>query len=198
MKSLIFLKHISFLMGFLIILISITSCADKQTSDVDLGIVPGKIETYFEADTAFDTQEISIMKKFAGDYRDQQYTISIAYDKNYDEKAPSWKLGFGICQYVKHVYVYPTKGLLKIDDEEIEYESASSATIGKDELYIYYAFERNAEEIIDLLANATNVEFVAIGNKKQYFTWSPNIIEDAKHVMQYFDTVKSSDPVFTY
>lgn len=125
------------------------------------------------------------------------YNIGIKYSKEYDEKEPKWKLNFGISHYYKYVTVYPSKGILKIDDYEVNYESVMRTEIGRDKntLFTYGTFDniKNAD-IINRIASAETVKFTALGHDKKEFTWSPKIIEDAKNTLMFFDSLKTTQP----
>lgn len=176
----------------------ITSCNNNKNDD--LGIIPNKIETYFYSDTTYDYQTISIYPKYHLDslyYR--PYSIGFKYGKELDEKNASWKLNFSPSHYDKYVNVYPSKGILKIDDEEIVYGNASAIDAVSEEntLFVYVSSSKlTEEEIINKLANAKTVKFIAIGHDKQEFTWSPKIIEDSKNTLKYYESLKTNVPDF--
>ncbi len=174
------------------------SCNNKKNDD--LGIVPNKIETYFYSDTAFDEQSISIYPKYHLDsLYYMPYSMGFKYGKEIDEKESKWQLNFSPSHYDKYVDVYPSKGILKIDDEEILYDNASALDLGSGEntLFVYALSNKiTEEEIINKIANAKSVIFTAIGNDKREFVWSPKIIDDAKNTLKYFDSLKLTNPTF--
>lgn len=182
----------------LLIAIIFAGCVNSNTKKNDLGIVANKIETYFYVDTSFADQKITIYPKFNRDslyYR--PYSIGFEYGKEYDEKEAKWKLNFSVSHYDKYVTVYPSKGILKIDDYEINYESVMTSELGqeKNTLFVYGTFNKTSStDIINKLASAKIVKFTALGHDKQEFIWSPKIIDDAKNTIKYFDSLKTTKP----
>ncbi|MBM3419027.1 MAG: hypothetical protein FJY17_08945 [Bacteroidetes bacterium] len=176
--------------------IILTGCGNSNSKQNDLGIVSGKIETYFDVDTSFADQKLTVYPKFNIDslhYR--PYIIGFEYAKEYDEKEAKWKLTFGVAHYDKYVFVYPSKGILKIDDYEINYESVMTYEQGSEKNTIFAYGTLIAEaDIINKLAAAKTVKFTALGHDKQEFIWSPKIIEDAKNTLKYFDSLKATKP----
>ena len=176
----------------------LTGCGNNNSKQNDLEIVSGKIETYFYIDTSFADQKLTVYPKFNRDslyYR--PYNIGFEYGKEYDEKEAKWKLTFGVAHYDKYVSVYPSKGILKIDDYEINYESVMTSELGseKNTLFVYGTFNKIGEaDIINKIAAAKSVKFTALGHDKQEFIWSPKIIEDAKNTLKYFDSLKTTKP----
>jgi hypothetical protein len=175
-------------------------CDNTISKKNDLGIVAGKIDSYFYKDTSFADKKIMFYPKFNRDsIYFRPYNIGFEYVKEYDEKEAKWKLTFGVAQYDKYVSVYPTKGILKIDDYEINYESVMTSEIGpnKSTLFVYGTFNKIKEsEIINKIALAKIVKFIALGHDKQEFIWSPKIVEDAKNTLKYFDSLKTTSPAF--
>ena len=171
-------------------------CDEKN----DLGIIDGKIETYFYSDTSFSDQKITIYPKFDLDsLYFKPYNIGFEYGKEYDEKESKWKLNFGVAHYDKYVSVYPTKGILKIDDYEINYENVMTSELGpeKSTLFVYGTFKSiEPIDLINKIAAAKTVKFIALGDDKQEFIWSPKIVEDAKNTLLYFDSLKTTKPSF--
>jgi hypothetical protein len=133
-------------------------CDNTISKKNDLGIVAGKIDSYFYKDTSFADKKIMFYPKFNRDsIYFRPYNIGFEYVKEYDEKEAKWKLTFGVAQYDKYVSVYPTKGILKIDDYEINYESVMTSEIGpnKSTLFVYGTFNKIKEsEIINKIALA--------------------------------------------
>lgn len=171
----------------------------------DLGIVKGKIETYFYIDTSYDSESIRIYPKYDRDSFDYQpYHIGINYEKGYNldlgtqDKEAKWSLDFSPTHTYKYTSVYPTKGILKIDDYEIKYDHVGTSKTGKDEttLFIYQQTENEIEEseIIKKISVAKTVKFTSIGTSKKEFIWSPKIVEDAKNILNYFEKLKTTKP----
>lgn len=190
----------TFFTTILLVISFLIGCDNNNSKKSDLGIISGKIETYFYTDTSFADQKITVYPKFNMDsLYFRPYTIGFEYGKEYDEKEAKWKLTFGISHYDKYVSVYPSKGILKIDDYEIKYESVMKSEIGPDEntLFVYGTFHKIEDsEIINRIASAKTVKFTALGHDKQEFIWSPKIVEDAKNTLEYFDDLKKTKPSF--
>jgi hypothetical protein len=182
----------------LLIAIIFAGCVNSNIKNNDLGIVADKIETYFYVDTSFDDQKITIYPKFNRDsLYYMPYSIGFEYGKEYDEKEAKWKLDFSVSHSDKYVTVYPSKGILKIDDYEINYESVMTSELGqeKNTLFVYGTFNKTSNtDIINKLASAKIVKFTALGHDKQEFIWSPKIIDDAKNTIKYFDSLKTTKP----
>lgn len=178
--------------------LKLTGCGNINSKQNDLGIVSGKIETYFYMDTSFADQKITVYPKFNRDSLDFiPYNIGFEYGKEYDEKEAKWKLTFSVAHYDKYVSVYPSKGILKIDDYEINYERVMTSELGPDKntLFVYGTFNKIDEsEIIKKIAAAKTVKFTALGHDKQEFIWSPKIIEDSKNTLMYFEILKTTKP----
>jgi hypothetical protein len=190
---------LSTLLGGLILI----GCNNKPK---DLGIVKGKVETYFYADTSYDSESIRIYPKFDRDSIDYRpYLIGIDYEKGYNlengtqDKEAKWTLNFSVAHSSKYTSVFPTKGILKIDDYEIKYDNVGSSDVDKDQTLLFvYSTENKIEEseIINKISVAKTVKFTAIGNDKKEFIWSPKIVEDAKNTLKYFENLKTTKPTF--
>jgi hypothetical protein len=170
----------------------------------DLGIVKGKLETYFYVDTSYDSESIRIYPKFNRDSTDYNpYHIGINYEKGYNldngtqDKEAKWTLDFFISHTNKYTSVFPTKGILKIDDYEIKFDNVGRNEIGGTLRFIYSTDNKIEEsEIINKISVAKTVKFTAIGSDKKEFIWSPKIVEDAKNTLKYFERLKTTKPVF--
>ena len=185
-------------LSFLIILISLIGCGLDNKKSSDLGIVQGKIETYFYSDTSYSDQKINYSIKYNRDslyYK--PYSMGIEYGKEYNEKNATWKLNFSPSHYDKYVSVYPSKGKLIIDNFELTYESVMTSELGveKNTLFIYGTFDKiSTSDLLNKIANSKEVKFVAIGHDKKEFIWSPKIIEDAKNTLKYFEILNKTSP----
>lgn len=184
-------------LAFLIVLICTIGCKETKESG-DLGIVPGKIETYFYSDTSYEDQKITYDLKYNIDsiyYK--PYSMGIEYGQEIDEKTATWKLYFSPSHYNKYTSVYPSKGKLIIDSYELTYESVMTSEVGVDEttLFVYGTFDKTTTlDLLNKIASSKEVKFVAIGDDKQEFIWSPKIIEDAKNTLKYFEILNKTTP----
>jgi len=194
------------------ILIISTSIGCNTTSDQnDLGIVEGKLDTFFSHDTAYAYEIITVKPKAHQNSLDfKPYNIGISYNKGVvnklPETEPSWKLRFFIVHSDKYTSIYPTKGILRIDDFEIIYDvvnvSASKSDSSKtffysksdiDYILNYLAIE---EDMLNKLAKAKRVSLTILGVDKEEYILSPKIIEDASKTLEYFDIIKTTKPSF--
>jgi hypothetical protein len=172
-----------------------SSCESKNSPEnSDLGIVEGKIESYFASDTSFEDETIRFYPKF---HKDSILYKPYNIDFEYGEKE-GWQLNFKISHFDKYVTVFPSKGLLLIDDYEISYETVLRTDMGDmGTLHGYHTSNQlSSREILEKISTSKTVSFTAIGDDKQNFTWSPKIIEDSKKAIEYFDNLKSTKPSF--
>ena len=99
------MKKTTFTFNVLILLTIFIACNNSKKND--LGIVDGKIETYFYQDTSYSDEKITVYPKFNRDsLYFKPYNIGFEYSKEYDEKEASWKLNFSVAQSNKYVSVF--------------------------------------------------------------------------------------------
>lgn len=189
------------------ILIISTSIGCNTTSDQnDLGIVEGKLDTYFLHDTTYAPERITIIPKIHLDSLElRPYYIGIQYNQEYDETEPSWKLNFFISHSEKYISVYPRKGILNIDDFELIYDDVRAVESKYDSTTTFYYNRLDtslisnkipASDMINKIAAAKRVSFTALGIGKKEYILSPKIIEDASKTLEYFDIIKTTKPSF--
>jgi hypothetical protein len=176
------------------------SCESGKLTKESLGIVDGDINTYFSHDTAFDRKTISIIfKKDILNNINSPYAFRIDYENN------KWKPSFTPSHYLNYCPILPTSATLNIDNYKVEYyvlssESKDYSSKDKEKTNIFLAYvpkkEINNLDLVNKIAKAKEVTINLVGHEKKSITWSPDICQDAKDILNLYDKVKNTKPNF--
>lgn len=187
-------------------------------SKYDPKIIKDSCDTYFCVDTIYDQNEVEYKLKDKQSNGDKSqyypYYITIRYSNNeYFPKENKWEIRFvptlsqdslTEIQLRKSYPIFPTKGILKIDNytenyyatyhDMSMYDSPSNFTFSHENV----SDEKYEYNVLTKISKSDKVTLILLSsNSKDEIILSPSIIQDAKMAIMLYDKIKNTKPVIS-